>query len=172
MRCSLASLVLALGLAAAPAVAGDYTAGPIKVTTPWTRVPPPGAKVAAGFLTITNTGTEADRLLGGKVAIADRLEVHEMKISGGVMSMRALENGLEIKPGATVVLQPGSTHLMFQELSAAPEAGKPVKGSLQFEKAGSVDIEYTVAPFGAKSADDKDTGSGPAKATGTGHGHH
>lgn len=171
MRRRFVSLLALLALVASPALAGDYAAGPIKIASPWTRVPPPGAKVAAGFLSITNTGTEADRLLGGSVAIADRLEVHEMKMANGVMSMRALEDGLAIKPGETVVLQPGSTHLMFQELSTPPEAGKPVKGSLQFEKAGSIDIEYTVAPFGAKSANDTGTAN-PNTNTGTGHGHH
>jgi hypothetical protein len=151
---SLAAL-LAAGLAVgSAALAGDYKAGDLKIAEPWTRVTPPGAAVAGGFMTITNSGKEADRLLGGSATISKRLEVHEMTMDGGVMKMRELAKGLEIKPGETVELKPGSFHVMFIELTTPPALGTPVKGQLKFEKAGTVDVEYKVAPLGAKSASD------------------
>jgi periplasmic copper chaperone A len=73
-----------------------------------------------------------------------------MTMSDGVMKMRKLENGLEIKPGQSVELKPGGHHLMFIGLSEGLKQGQTIKGSLQFENAGSVDIEYRVAPIGAK----------------------
>jgi copper(I)-binding protein len=63
--------------------------------------------------------------------------------------MRPLPAGLEIKPGQTVELKPGSYHLMFMQLKAPLEPGKSVKGTLVFEKAGTIEVEYTVEAIGA-----------------------
>ena len=134
------------------ALATDYTAGSVKITAPWTRVPPPSAKVAGGFMTLTNTGTQPDRLLGGSSPVAGRIEVHEMTLDGGMMKMRELDKGLEIKPGQTVELKPGSYHIMFMDLKEPPKEGSTVKGTLVFEKAGPVQIEYKVEPLGAKGS--------------------
>lgn len=154
IRARAALLVAATLITATASLAGDYKAGDLKIGEPWTRVTPPGAAVAGGFMTITNTGKEADRLLGGSATISKRLELHEMTMDGGIMKMRELAKGLEIKPGQTVELKPGSFHVMFMELTTPPAIGTPVKGQLKFEKAGTVDVEYKVAPLGAKSASD------------------
>ncbi len=168
MKSLLATLALGLATLVTPAIAADVTVGSIAVNQPWTRVTPPGAKVAGGFMTITNTGKDADRLVGGSADIAGRLEVHEMSMDGGVMKMRELAGGLEIKPGQSVVLKPGSYHVMFMDLKTSPAAGTPVKGTLKFEKAGSVAVAYDVAPLGAKSPDDK----GGSGSKGGNHGQH
>jgi copper(I)-binding protein len=153
----------------AAAEAADVTAGSLSIAQPWTRATPPGAKVAGGFMTITNNGKEADKLVGGSAAFAGHIEVHEMSMDGGVMKMRELANGLEIKPGQSVVLKPGSFHVMFMELKGPVAEGAPVKGTLKFEKAGSVDVAYEVAPLGAKSLDDKGS---TAAGKGGHNGHH
>ena len=151
MRCfRTISLLLATALMTAAASAQEYSAGAIKVSKVWTREVPGGAKVAAGFMTITNAGKEPDTLIGGSVPFAGKLEVHEMTMEGGMMRMRRLEPGLTIKPGETVVLRPGSLHLMFFELRKGPKRGVPVKGSLIFEKAGRVEVEYEVESIGAR----------------------
>lgn len=142
-----------LGLIAAlllqgPASAQDYSIGKIKVSEVWTRVPPQASKVGGGFMTITNTGTTADTLIGGTASISNSFEVHEMAMINGVMSMRELKPGLAIKPGETVVLKPGSFHVMFIDLKEMPAIDKPVKGTLVFEKAGKLSIEYKVVPMG------------------------
>src|SRR5262245_57873208 len=113
--------LLAALLTTAAAVAQEYTAGGLKVSRVWTREIPGGAKVAAGFMTITNTGKEADTLIGGSVPIAGAFELHEMKMESGLMKMRRLDPGLVIKPGETVVLKPGSIHLMFVDLKQGPK---------------------------------------------------
>lgn len=152
-----ASVAVALAAVAAslPAFARDITVGTLKITEPWTRVTPEGAKVAGGFMTITNTGTEADVLVGGTFPLAGVFQVHEMAMEGGAMKMRELAAGLEIKPGATVELKPGSYHVMFMELREPIKATAPVKGTLVFKKAGTVEVEYTVAPMGSKTSDGK-----------------
>lgn len=153
MRKTLTTLVLAIACLASSALAEDVTVGDIKISSAWTRVTPPGARVAGGFLAITNTGKESDRLIGGTATIAGHIEVHEMSMQNGVMKMQELASGLEIKPGETVVLKPGSFHVMFMDLKSAPVEGSPVKGTLKFEKAGEVEISYAVVPLGAKSID-------------------
>jgi copper(I)-binding protein len=136
----------------------SYTIGQLVIEAPWARATPGGAQVGAGYLKITNKGTEPDRLVGGSLPISTSVEVHEMAMTDGVMKMRMLEKGLEIKPGQTVELKPGGYHLMFTGLREGLKEGKPVKGTLVFEKAGTVEVEYRVAPIGARSG-----GSSPAK---------
>ena len=79
-------------------------------------------------MTIINTGTEPDRLIGGSTPAAGKFEIHEMTMDGGVMKMRPLPNGLEIKPGQTVEFKPGSYHLMFVGLKAAVREGQARQG--------------------------------------------
>jgi copper(I)-binding protein len=139
----------ALTLCANAASAHEYKIGNLQIGHPWSRATPKGATIAAGYLKITNNGSETDRLVGGSAAFAGRFEIHEMKEEGGVMKMRALPAGIEIKPGETVELKPGGFHLMFPALKQPLEQGKKVKGTLTFEKAGSVDVEYAVEAMGS-----------------------
>jgi len=134
------------------AYAHDYKAGPLVIEHPWTRATPKSATVAGGYLKITNTGSIADRLTGGSSEVARKFEVHEMSMDGGVMKMRELISGLEIPAGATVELKPGSYHIMMMNLSRPLAKGDKVKGSLTFEKAGKVDVEFTVEAMGGMPA--------------------
>jgi copper(I)-binding protein len=130
----------------------SYKLGQLVIEAPWARATPAGAQVGGGYLKITNTGKEADRLIGGTLPVATSVEVHQMSMSDGVMKMRKMEQGLEIKPGQTVELRPGNYHLMFLGLREGLKQGQTIKGTLQFEKAGSIEVEFHVAPIGAKGA--------------------
>jgi periplasmic copper chaperone A len=145
------SLAAAAVLALAPAVlAHGFEKGSLKIGHPWTRATPAGAAVGAGYLTITNGGAEADKLTGASFEGAGSVEVHEMKTDDkGVMTMRHITDGLVVAPGATVEFKPESFHLMLMGLKAPIATGPNVKGSLTFEKAGTVDIEFKVEPVGA-----------------------
>ncbi|MDF2114574.1 DUF1775 domain-containing protein [Roseiarcaceae bacterium H3SJ34-1] len=138
--------------ATAMAQSTDYTIGKIKVSTPWVRATPKGAPVGGGYLKITNTGTEPDRLIGGTFPLSGKVELHEMSMDNGVMRMRQLPNGLEIAPGATVELKPAGYHIMFQQLKEPIVQGKPIHGTLVFEKAGTLTLDWAVSPIGASSA--------------------
>ena len=142
---ALASLATAQSGAPAPVKAGSLT-----IEQPWIRATPGGAKVAGGYLRITNTGREADRLLATSIPIAGRGEVHEMSNEGGVMRMREVAGGLAIEPGRSVELKPGGFHLMFLDLSSPVAVGQPIRGTLTFEKAGRVEVSFEVAPVGAR----------------------
>jgi copper(I)-binding protein len=130
----------------------DYKVGALEIDHPWSRAVPKGATVAAGYVTIKNTGTEPDRLVGGSTPVAGKFEVHEMSMDKGIMKMRPVAGGVEIKPGETLELKPQSFHIMMMGLKQPIEKGKPFKGSLVFEKAGAVDVDFAVEAVGATPA--------------------
>lgn len=144
-------LAASLSLAALVAVPAPGLAGDLTLEAPWTRATPSGAKVAGGFLVIRNAGSEPDRLVGGSAPFSTTVEVHEMAMEGDVMKMRALADGLEIPAGGSVELKPGSTHIMFMGLTQPLTEGETVTGTLVFEKAGTVTVDWAVAGMGAKA---------------------
>jgi copper(I)-binding protein len=140
----------ALGLAVTAASAGDYKAGSLDISDPWSRATPKGSSVAAGYMTINNNGSAPDRLIEGSSDVASKFEVHEMKMENGVAKMRPIKGGLEIKPGETVELKPGSFHVMFVGLKKPLSAGDHFKATLVFEKAGTVSVDYEVRAMGSE----------------------
>ena len=142
-------LAAAVSVLALPAMGQDYRIGSIEITTPWSRATPPSARTGGGFMTITNKGTVADRLVAARSNASDKGEIHEMQMDGNVMRMRELAKGLEIPPGATVMLKPGGNHIMFMELKAPLATDTKVPLALVFEKAGSIDVELNVQAMGA-----------------------
>jgi periplasmic copper chaperone A len=148
-------LAAAISIVAGAAGAEDYTVGTIRIANPWARATPRGADIAGAYMTISNRGTAPDRLIGGATVVASRFEIHLMAMDKGVMKMRPVEGGLEIKPGQSVEFKPGSFHVMLTGLKQPLEKGQHIKATLEFEKAGKVDIEYAVEAIGA---------SGPAGA--------
>ena len=137
-------LAAAVALAASAALAHDYKAGAIVIDHPWTRATPRGATVGAGDFSLTNTGTTADRLVAATVAAADHVELHEMTMVDGVMRMRPVKDGIALKPGEKIEFKSGAFHLMLVDLKEPLQQGQRVKGTLTFEKAGAVDIEFAV----------------------------
>jgi copper(I)-binding protein len=140
---------LAAAILATPAAAEQITKGDIVITDPWARATPKGAAVAGGFMQIENKGSAPDKLTGGTLPLAGRFEVHEMTMTGEVMKMRPVEGGLAIPPGGSVVLKPGSYHVMFMELKEPLVEGTTLTGTLTFEKAGTVEVHYAVRALGA-----------------------
>jgi copper(I)-binding protein len=146
----LAITVLLAGPLAAPARAEDVKAADLVITQAWTRATPGGAKVGGGYLTIENKGSAPDRLIGGSADIADKVQVHQMTMNNGVMTMRPLDNGLVIEPGKIVKLAPGGYHLMMLDLKGPLKQGDKVPVTLEFEKAGKVKLSLDVQGVGAQ----------------------
>ena len=146
---ALTSLLLSAQFAATPAQAADYDVGSIHISQPWVRATPKGASTAAGYMTITTKGTTPDRVTCVSGDVSAQCQIHSMTMVGGVMQMRPVEGGLEIKPGASVTLKPGGYHVMFVDLKRPLVKGQTVKVTLKFEHAGSVDVEYPSAAIGA-----------------------
>jgi copper(I)-binding protein len=136
---------------AAPARAEDAKAGDLVITQAWSRATPVGAKVAGAYLTVENKGAAADRLVGGSGDVAGRVEIHEMAMDNGVMKMRPLDKGLAIEPGKTVKFAPGGYHLMLLDLKTQFKQGDKVPVTLEFEKAGKVQLTLDVQGVGAQA---------------------
>jgi len=136
-------------IAAVGARATDYNVGSIHISESWARATPKGASSGAGYMTVTNNGTAPDRLTCTASDAAAQCQVHTMSIENGVMKMRPVEGGLEIKPGETVTLKPGGYHVMFVDLKHPLEQGSAFEATLQFEKAGTVKVEFPVLALGA-----------------------
>lgn len=153
------SIAAALGLMAlAVSSAVEVTTEGLTITQPRIRATVPTAKVAAGYITIHNHGSEPDRLIGGSVDFAAKVDVHEMKLFDGVMTMRPLADGLVIPAGETVTLKPGADHLMFMKLSEPMQKGEMRTVTLQFEKAGNVEIIFSVTGLDGSHGDHSDHG--------------
>jgi copper(I)-binding protein len=148
--CAVACAVLLVGVFAASARAEEIKAGDLVITQAWSRATPGGAKVAGGYLTIENKGSVADRLIGGSADVAEKVQVHEMGMNNGVMTMRPLDQGLTIEPGKTVKLAPGGYHLMLLDLKTPLKQGDKLPVTLEFEKAGKVKLSLDVQGVGAQ----------------------
>jgi periplasmic copper chaperone A len=164
MRTAIVTSLLAIlttGLAGSLACAEDVKAGDLVISQAWSRATPNGAKIGAGYFTIENKGKAADKLVGVSGEISGRIELHEMSMNNGVMKMRAVDGGLAIDPGKTVKLAPGGYHLMMFDLKNPLKQGDKVPVTLEFEKAGKVQISLDVqgigaqGPAGADSSGDK-----------------
>jgi copper(I)-binding protein len=145
-----------------PLYAGEARSGDLVITKAWSRATPGGAKVAGGYLTIENRGAVPERLKAASTALAAKTEIHEMAVTGGVMTMRELDGGLVIAPGASVQLAPGGGHLMLVGLNAPLHPGDQVPVTLSFERAGNVEVALDVQAMGAQ-APGFETRAEPAK---------
>jgi len=122
----------------------------INISNAWSRETAEGQDAGGAFMTIANTGDGADRLLGGTTPVAQEVQVHTVDMTGGVMRMRQLKDGLEIPAGGTVMLAPGNFHIMLMQLKHPLEQETTVPITLQFEKAGDVAVELVVQPVGSE----------------------
>ena len=148
---TIVGVALSAALFTAPLRAEDVKAGDLVITQAWSRATPGGAKIAGGYLTIENKGSTPDRLIRGSADISSKIEVHEMAVNNGVMTMRELDKGLAIEPGKTVKLAPGGYHLMLMDLKGPLKQGDKVPLTLEFEKAGKVTLSLDVQGVGAQA---------------------
>ena len=98
---------------------------------------------------------------------AGQCQIHTMSMENGVMKMRPVEGGLEIRPGETVTLKPGADHLMLTQLKHPLETGSTIAATLQFEKAGTVKVDVPVLAMGAVAPG---SGAGSGSMMMEGHG--
>jgi copper(I)-binding protein len=157
-RLGLAALFLAT-----PAIAHDgivhegcaagqsFVSGDITVTGAFARATLPNAPVGGGYLTIVNKG-DADRLLGAASEVAATIEFHDMETIDGMMKMEHLPGGIEVPAGGTVSFAPGGLHVMFIGPNQPFKEGECVMVTLEFEKAGPLDVQLVVGPVGAAAA--------------------
>ena len=115
----------------------------VQVENAWIRPTAPGAKVAAGYLVIRNSGTTADRLVSASSPAAEKVETHVTVKDGEILRMREVK-GYEIPAKGAFEAKPGGAHLMFVNIRAPLAQGQKVPATLRFEKAGEVKVDFAV----------------------------
>ena len=167
---ALVAAVLALGVQAQPAGAAR-----VDVQGAWARASVPGQSGTGAFMRLT--AREPLRLVGASSPAAGVVEVHEMKMEGDVMRMRAVP-GLDLPAGKTVELKPGSYHVMLLDLKAPLAKGSQVPVTLRLKDAKGADVTLPlqlpvalVAPGAAAPAADPHAGHGAAGHGADGHKH-
>lgn len=154
-----AALTLVPALQGLTAWAHDAKVGDLTISHPWARASL-SAKVrnGASYLTLHNSGSNTDRLIGASTHIADRAQLHTHEMKGDVMKMRRVEV-VEIPAGGTVEFKPAGFHIMLMGLRTPLRKGRSFPMTLKFEMAGEVDVEVIIE-------------SGTAGSGGMGHGGH
>ncbi len=145
------------GCVALPAAAHEFKAGELQIEHPWSRATVPAAKVGGGYFTVINPTDAPDRFISATADVAQNVEIYQMEMTDGVMKMRAVEGGLEVPAKGELALQPGGEgavyHLMFMGLKKPLVEGEKIPGTLTFEKAGTVSVEFAVEGKGGAGQD-------------------
>jgi len=138
------TLSLAALLACAlPSFAQDYKVGDLTIDQPWSRELPPNAPAGAAYFTLHNQGSQADRLIGASTSRAQKSELHTHVQQNGLMKMQQIP-AVEIPADGEVVFQPGGNHVMLFGLGKPLTAGEQFPLTLEFEKAGKVEVQVQV----------------------------
>lgn len=141
------ALVAVLGLSG-QSPAAEATAGDITVSNAWSRASAGPAKNGVVYLTIANTGTDADRLVKASSPASNMASLHATRMEGDIMKMEPVE-AIAVAPGASAMLKPGGLHIMLMGLKKPLEEGQMFSVTLTFEKAGSVEVKVMVGKAGA-----------------------
>ncbi|PUA18227.1 copper chaperone PCu(A)C [Glaciimonas sp. PCH181] len=149
-RITISLLTLALS---ATAYAHDYKVGALKIDHPYARATMPGQPSGGAYLSIENTGKEADKLLNVASPAAKSAEIHDMKMDGNIMKMREVGE-IELRPMSTVVMTPGGGyHIMLMGLTKPLKAGDKFPMTLTFQKAGKIEVSVSVDDIKNKPTD-------------------
>ena len=124
--------------------ATTFKLGDLTVTSPQVWEMPAGDKVAAGYLKISNNGSAPDRLVGATSDMAGRVEIRVVSMNDGVVKVWSPPDGIEINPDETLELKSGGYHLLFKDLKWALASCVPFKATLLFERAGKLDVNFSV----------------------------
>ena len=114
----------------------------VDIKNAWARTTVPGQKATGAFMTLT--AKEGLKLVGGSSPAAGVTEIHEMKMEGDVMRMRALKDGLPLPAGQTVELKPGGYHVMLMDLKAALPKDTSIPLTLVFRDAKGVESKMEI----------------------------
>ena len=117
-----------LGLVLLAAAAAAH--GQVDVRAAWVRGTVDGQTTAGAYMQLTSDRRAS--LLGAESPAARSAEIHEMKMEGNVMRMRAVPR-LELPPGKTVELKPGGYHMMLVDLKRPLKKGELIPIRLKVE---------------------------------------
>jgi copper(I)-binding protein len=127
--------------ASSGAISTAVTAGSLQISDVWVRAATAdsGTSVSAAYMTITNTGGVADRLLKVQGDLANTYELHSMTVTNGVMRMDLL-NAIDLPAQSEVQINSRGYHVMLIGIRHDLTPGERVALTLQFEQAGTLQV--------------------------------
>ena len=154
-------LVATLAIAAATALssaatADEFKAGQLTIDHPWARPTIGSSKNSAAYMTLSNSGASADKLLTVKSDAAEHVALHESRMDGEIMRMVPVKDGIEVPPHGAVELKPLGLHVMLMGLRKPLKEGEEFSMTLVFAKQGDVEVQVEVEkkPGAKKSGGD------------------
>lgn len=136
-----AAIVVAASKRDAQETAPTRAASAPMVTQAWARATVPGQSVGAAYMKIFSPTDTT--LVKAETAVANTVEVHNMRHENGVMQMRVL-GPLNIAAGTTIELALGGTHLMLLDLKKPLKAGETLQLKMTFAGSGKADTVLLV----------------------------
>lgn len=137
-------IVSLLAVLALPALAQ------VTVSNAWVRGTVPQQQASGAFMTLQ--AAKATRLVGASSPVAAVVEIHEMKMDGDKMMMRAVP-GLDLPAGKPVELKAGGYHVMLMGLKQQLKEGENVTLTLQLQgadgKKEQLNVTAPVRPLAA-----------------------
>ena len=144
----LTSIVLLVLLSGGSVYAQTSAQNTIVVERPWARATPAGARSGVVYVTLINNGSAGDSLLSAATPVADQVQFHSATEENGVSRMREMRT-VDVTPGARVAFSPGGLHIMMVGLKQPLKEGQTFPLTLNFEKAGKIDVTVPVEKVGA-----------------------
>ena len=151
----LACISLAMLAIISPVWAHEYKTGEMEIIHPIMAATPPGATVAAGYVSITNDGDSDDRLLDVSASFASEVGVYRSEIEAEVVRMRPLKDTVLLPAQSTVSLTSGHMHLIFEKLNRQLVLGELYDVTLVFEHAGERTVQFWAQDIGEQGFDQK-----------------
>lgn len=137
------------------AAAHEFEAGQLTIDHPWARPTIGSSKNAAAYMTLSNSGGTADKLLAVKSDAAEHVALHESRMDGEIMRMVPVKEGIDVPPHGAVELKPLGLHVMLMGLRKPLKEGEKFPMTLVFAKQGDVAVEVKVENKpGAKKSDE------------------
>lgn len=115
----------------------------LEVSNSWIKNLPPTMPMRAGYLSLHNPDEKSVTLVGASSERFGKIELHQSVDKDGIMSMQHVHH-LMIKPGKTVILEPGSYHLMMMKPNAPTEPGETIKVRLEFADGSELEVDMQV----------------------------
>ena len=134
--------LLAPFLFAVATAASAQASAPVSVQGAWARSTVAGQDSSGAYMTLT--AREPLTLLGAQTPAAGIVEIHEMKMEGEVMKMRAADT-LPLAAGQPLRLGPGGYHFMLMDLKAPFKPGSHINMTLRFRDARGKESKLAVA---------------------------
>ena len=139
--------VAAAGARPVPEARAAATPQPV-IERAWARATSPGVNVTAVYFTIRNPAPRADQVVTLRSPAGERAEIHETKMSDGIMQMRQITDAT-VPAGGALALEPGGTHVMLIGLRSPLVPGATVPLVLTFRHAGEVQVKAVVLAPGS-----------------------